>query len=262
MYSVVLMMALTSGGDAQASHFRGGCSGGYGCSGAYSGCYGGYGGCTGGYAYGGCTGGGYYGGCMGSSAYSGCCGGGGGHQFLGGHGGGLFKHHRGGSCSGGYGGCTGGYAYGGCTGYGGGCTGYGYGGCTGGGYYGGCAGGTGGVIVIPETDKKVDKPKDGDKKDGDKKDKDESFSAAPATIIVSLPADATLKIDDAVTSSTSSRRIFTSPALPMGREFHYTLKAEYSRDGKPVAVAKEIVVRGGEETRVSMEAEGAGIASK
>ena len=60
-------------------------------------------------------------------------------------------------------------------------------------------------------------------KDGDKPK--ESLVPAPATIIVSLPADATLTIDDAATVSTSSLRVFTSPILPNGRDFHYTLKA-------------------------------------
>lgn len=85
MYSVVLMAALTTAGEAPACHWRGGCCG---CSGSYyscsGGCYGGgcsgcWGGCSG------CWGGGYsygchgcYGGCYGScygSCY-GCYGGG------------------------------------------------------------------------------------------------------------------------------------------------------------------------------------------
>jgi uncharacterized protein (TIGR03000 family) len=80
MYSVVLMMAITTGGEAPDMHRHGG--GGCGCEGGGrhhllgghrghrgSGCYGG--GCYGGYAYaGGCYGGGCYGG------YGGCYGGG------------------------------------------------------------------------------------------------------------------------------------------------------------------------------------------
>jgi len=84
MYSVVLMMALTTGTDSVdfGHRNRGGCHGGgySGCSGGYGGCHGGHGrhGCSGG-GYGGCSGayGGYggYGGC--SGAYGGCYGGGG-----------------------------------------------------------------------------------------------------------------------------------------------------------------------------------------
>jgi uncharacterized protein (TIGR03000 family) len=235
MYSVVLLMAMASGGDLPACH-KGGCTGG-GCTGSY-GCSGGYGGCTG---YSSCSGG-----------YGGCCGGGGGHHFLGGG-----HHHSSGGC------CGGGYAYSGCCGggyYGAGCTGGYYGaGCTGG-YYGGCSGGCwgGNVIIIGEGKKEEKK----EEKKEDKKDKDESLKAAPATIIVSLPAEAKLTIDDAATTSISDRRVFTSPDLPMGREFHYNLKAEYTRDGKPVVISKQITVRAGEETTVTMESDAAGVASK
>ena len=50
----------------------------------------------------------------------------------------------------------------------------------------------------------------------------------------------------------SSRRVFVSPELPPGKPFHYTLKAEVLRDGKPVAVAERVTVRAGEETRVTL----------
>jgi hypothetical protein len=94
MYSVVLMVAVTTGGDMpELGHRRHGCCGGGGCfgGGCSGSCYGG--------GYGGCFGGGYGGG------YGGCCGG----MYAGyGYGGGCFG---------------GGYpamGYGGCTGYGGG----------------------------------------------------------------------------------------------------------------------------------------------
>jgi uncharacterized protein (TIGR03000 family) len=77
--------------------------------------------------------------------------------------------------------------------------------------------------------------------------------AAPATIVVSLPAEAKLTIDDAATQSTSATRVFASPALETGKEYYYTLKAEVVRDGKTVPVTKRIAVRAGEETRVTLD---------
>jgi uncharacterized protein (TIGR03000 family) len=82
MYTVVLMMALTSSGETPDCHRRHSChGGGYGAcyGGGYGGCYGGgYGGCYGG-GYGGCYGGGYggvyYGGCYGGMYYGGGSGG-------------------------------------------------------------------------------------------------------------------------------------------------------------------------------------------
>src|SRR5436309_4185702 len=93
MYSAVLLMALSTGGDSLACHCcHGGC---------YGGCYGGwYGGCYGGGCYGGgCYGGGCYGGgCYGGGCY------GGKHHHRGGGGGlfGCFHRKRAMACCGDY----------------------------------------------------------------------------------------------------------------------------------------------------------------
>ena len=79
---------------------------------------------------------------------------------------------------------------------------------------------------------------------------------------MSLPADAKLTIDGAATTSTSSLRVFTSPQLPVGKEFHYNLEAKLVRDGKPVVFDKSITVRAGQETRVNMDAGLASVASR
>jgi uncharacterized protein (TIGR03000 family) len=228
MYSVVLMMAMSTGGEVADIGRRGGCHGGRGghsCCGCYGG---GYGGCYGGgYASGGCMGyGGGYGGCTGYSGgmgYGGC------------YGGGVVA----GGCYGG------GVVTGGC--YGGGVV---TGGCYGGGF--GYAGvpyvapgtGTGGTGTGKggEGIKKMPKPEGGP----------EASLPAPATILVNLPADATLTIDGEATTSTSSSRVFVSPTLQPGREYHYTLKAEVKRDGKPVSVEERVAVRAGETTPVTL----------
>ncbi len=176
MYSVVLLMAMTSSAEMPACHRggrHGGCGGGGGC---YSG-----GGC--GYGGGGCG----YGGC-------------------------------GGYASGGYGGCSSGY----CS------AGYGAGGV--------CYGPTVGDALAS-----VD---------------------APATIVVTLPEDAKLSIDDSPTTSTSGNRVFVSPSLPSGREYHYTLRAEVMRDGKAVQLEEKITVRAGEETRVELTLPATSVASR
>lgn len=74
-----------------------------------------------------------------------------------------------------------------------------------------------------------------------------------ATIVVSLPADARLTVDDVVTQSTSATRTFVSPALESGKDFHYTLKAEIVRDGKTYTAIRRVAVRAGEETKVSLD---------
>jgi uncharacterized protein (TIGR03000 family) len=75
---------------------------------------------------------------------------------------------------------------------------------------------------------------------------------APATIVVELPADATLTVDGAATKSTSNVRVLVSPNLTPGRDFQYTLTAQVVRDGKPVQVERVITVRAGEESRVRL----------
>jgi uncharacterized protein (TIGR03000 family) len=86
--------------------------------------------------------------------------------------------------------------------------------------------------------------------------------AAPATIVVELPADATLKVDGSATSSTSGVRVLVSPELPVGQEFHYTLTALATRDGKSVQVEKTVLVRAGEESRISLSLPLASVAQR
>jgi uncharacterized protein (TIGR03000 family) len=94
------------------------------------------------------------------------------------------------------------------------------------------------------------------------KTREEARIAAPATIVVSLPANATLRVDDYNTVSKSARRVFVSPKLEAGKEFYYTLTGEIQRDGKPVLATKQISIRAGEETRVMLEFSAAAVASK
>lgn len=199
MYSVVLMMALSSGSEMPAFGRGCGCRGCSGCSGC-SGCYGGRG-CRGG--YGGCHGG--YGGCYGGG-YGGCCSGG----------------------YGGYGGC-----YGGCGGY------------AGMAYSAGCSGCYGGSMVAPGMAPPAPAPAP--------KPSGEARLEAPATLVVNLPAGATLMIDDSPTSSNSTSRVFQTPPLQAGYDYYYTLKAEAMQDGKPVQVTNRVTVRAGEITSVRLE---------
>ena len=75
---------------------------------------------------------------------------------------------------------------------------------------------------------------------------------APATIRVSLPADAKLTVDGSATTSTSATRSFVTPPLERGRDFHYTLKAEFVRGKQTITVQEVITVRAGQETVASL----------
>jgi uncharacterized protein (TIGR03000 family) len=75
---------------------------------------------------------------------------------------------------------------------------------------------------------------------------------ASAHIIVALPEDARLFIDDEATTSKSDRRVFVSPPLPAGREYYYTLRAEVVRDDKLVSFSQKVVIRAGKIAEVQL----------
>jgi uncharacterized protein (TIGR03000 family) len=79
------------------------------------------------------------------------------------------------------------------------------------------------------------------------------YTGSEATLVVELPADATLTVDGTATTSTSASRTFVTPALEAGRTYHYTLTAQVMRDGAVQTVTRQVAVQAGEETRVSLD---------
>lgn len=183
----------------------------------------------------------------------GCCGcqGGGGHRQRGGRHGGRHGCHGGcyGGCyGGGYGGCHGG-CYGGCMGMG-----MGYGG----GCYGMSGHGLGGGVIMPGTVL----PSSGEKIQKKPSEKKETLGPSSATILVELPADAKLRIDNEATTSTGASRAFQSPVLNPGKEYHYTLTAEVVRDGKSIKAEQVVTVKAGEITPVTLTLPRPGVAQR
>jgi uncharacterized protein (TIGR03000 family) len=124
----------------------------------------------------------------------------------------------------------------------------------------GCAttyGCTSGVIVAPEM-KKKEMPK-GEKIEGPKK---ESAVNVPATIVVSLPADARLIVDGTPTTSTSERRTLVTPVLENGTTYVYTMQVEVSREGRVMTQTQQVTVRGGETSNVQFNFSAQGVASR
>lgn len=142
-----------------------------------------------------------------------------------------------------YGGCYGGCygCWGGCYGCYGGCYGC-YGGCYGcyGGCYGcyGCYGG--GIIVAPAAPaapvEKIPAPKP----------KEEAAAARTAKLVVSLPADANLYIDDTLMKTPSGKRTFNTPAIDRGQAYYYMVRAEVVRDGKTYSETRRVIIRAGD----------------
>jgi uncharacterized protein (TIGR03000 family) len=79
---------------------------------------------------------------------------------------------------------------------------------------------------------------------------EETAAPAPAHVVVKLPESARLFVDDQPCPLTSATRSFDTPALEPGRMYYYTLRAEVTRDGRPVTDSKRVTLRAGEESVV------------
>jgi uncharacterized protein (TIGR03000 family) len=159
--------------------------------------------------------------------------------------------HKGSSCCGCQGAC---YGCQGCMGYDAGCCGcqgsrhskkhsHGCCGCTGAPACGCCGcygGGYGMPMAAPPMAPAMPPPKTG------------AMLPAPATVVVSLPADATLKVDGFTTKQTTELRTFATPVLPAGQSFHYTLTAEVVRNGQTLTASQQVTVRGGLTSQVEL----------
>jgi len=77
-----------------------------------------------------------------------------------------------------------------------------------------------------------------------------------ATIVVNLPADATLTIDGERTQSTSGTRVFVSPPLQQGKTYQYTLRAEVNRDGRRETTSRTVDVQAGRTANVNIDFSG------
>jgi uncharacterized protein (TIGR03000 family) len=76
---------------------------------------------------------------------------------------------------------------------------------------------------------------------------------APATLLVHLPEGARLTIDGYQPRSTSGTRWFVTPPLEPGRAFHYELRAEVERGGKRLTQTRQVAVRAGQQSEVTIQ---------
>jgi len=235
MYSVVLMVAMTSSVDLPDCHkSRGGCIGG-----CFGGCFGGHGG--------------------------GCFGGHGHHRS---HGCGYAPVYNGCGCAPVYAGCDGGN--GGCAGIPAGCNG-GSAGTPAETPKTGNGNGEDAPLTAEEEKAYQDilkelKGKEKTElqdwwKDATNKEKrdylkgeDEVKGPAPAKLIVKVPGSARLSIGGVATVSTSTERSFVSPVLVPGQSYYYTVQATFEQAGKSVVVTREVEVRAGKTTQVHLGA--------
>jgi uncharacterized protein (TIGR03000 family) len=84
-----------------------------------------------------------------------------------------------------------------------------------------------------------------------KKDDKKGALDSQARVIVELPADARLYVDDQLMKTTSARRVFSTPTLEKGQTYYYILRAEVMRDGKTQTDTRRVLVRAGQEIKAS-----------
>lgn len=67
-----------------------------------------------------------------------------------------------------------------------------------------------------------------------------------ARLIVRMPTEAVLYVDGRKVDGTGPLREFTTPQLPVGRDFSYVMKTETMRNGRPESSMQKVMFRAGE----------------
>jgi uncharacterized protein (TIGR03000 family) len=116
----------------------------------------------------------------------------------------------------------------------------------------GCCGGKAGTIITSAPPPAVTPAKPLPPGEAVPAPKDKKQSAAsPGRLLLSVPADARVFVDEEPTRSSSAQRVFVTPALESGAGYTYTLRAELVRDGKVHNDVQVVTVTAGESVTVS-----------
>jgi uncharacterized protein (TIGR03000 family) len=114
--------------------------------------------------------------------------------------------------------------------------------------------------ITPDKDNKKITPGSEDKKDTSG---NSAARSSTATVIVSLPADATLSFEGIPTRKRSSERLFITPPLEKGSDYFYNVEATIVRDGTARVLKQRVNVNSGKTTRVTFDfAQVTSVASK
>jgi uncharacterized protein (TIGR03000 family) len=108
---------------------------------------------------------------------------------------------------------------------------------------------TGGTVA-PGTGaggEELDKPKTNKNRDK------ETMVPAAAKLLVELPTNAKLFIDDRPVKAAAGEQTFDIPALEPGKVYFYELRIEMMRDGQPFTQTRRILVRAGQVARADFK---------
>lgn len=104
--------------------------------------------------------------------------------------------------------------------------------------------------VVPGTGNGSEEPrKPKSNKNGDK----ETMAPTRAQLIVELPANARLFIDDMPVKVRAGVHTFNTPVLESGQAYFYMVRIESIRDGKPVSQTRRLIVQAGQVARIDFK---------
>jgi uncharacterized protein (TIGR03000 family) len=83
-----------------------------------------------------------------------------------------------------------------------------------------------------------------------------------ASLVVHVPANATLTIDGQPTTSTGDRRVYLTPPLDPTKTHAYEVQAEILRNGRPDTVSRRVFVQAGRETELRLDFPGVEVAAR
>jgi uncharacterized protein (TIGR03000 family) len=95
---------------------------------------------------------------------------------------------------------------------------------------------------MPPADPKPDDPK---------KKKTSIEEKSRARLVIEVPADAKLYIDDQMMKTSSDKRVFNTPVLEAGSTYYYILRVEVAREGTTHTETRRILIKAGEEVKQS-----------
>jgi uncharacterized protein (TIGR03000 family) len=116
--------------------------------------------------------------------------------------------------------------------------------------FGVAMGGATGPTAAPgngAADEELDKPKT------KKKNGKQTMVPTGAKLLIELPANAKLFIDDTPVKAAADVQTFHTPLLEPGRDYFYSVRIELMRDGQPLSQTRQIIVRAGQVARADFK---------
>ena len=103
------------------------------------------------------------------------------------------------------------------------------------------------VVAPTEPAAPTEPPVKGEPIPAPKKTSPESLAPSNARLIVEVPADAKLYIDDHAMKTSSERRTYQTPELEPGLTYFYEVRVELERDGKTLSASKRVLLKAGQD---------------